>query len=128
MAVAGTLTYSQSTGIIHDQDGAIVAFGWAGHGDGKNNPAMQDSHALGPLPQGLYTVGKWEDVHPGLGPIVARLIQVEGETFGRDAFYIHGPAVDPKKYGQESKGCIVVPRVGRLKIKALDPDFVRVLA
>lgn len=126
--MSGTITFSQSTGIIRSEDGGLVAFGWAGHGEGKNNPALQASRALGPLPQGLYTVGPWEDVHPGLGPIVARLIQVEGETFGRDAFYIHGPAVSLDKYGQESKGCIVVPRAGRLKVKALDPEFVRVLA
>ncbi len=99
-----------------------VALGWAGHGEGKNNPAMQSVKNTGPLPQGLYRVGPWEDQHPGLGPIVASLIQVDGETFGRSAFYFHGPALDTTKFGQESKGCIVVPRAGRLKVKEKAPE------
>lgn len=122
------LNYSQSTGTWTTEAGAFVARGWAGHGEGKNNPAMQHVKSTGPLPQGLYRVGPWEDQHPGLGPIVARLIQVEGETYGRDAFYIHGPSSDPSRYGEESKGCIVVPRRQRIAIQALNPEYVRVTA
>lgn len=120
------LNYSQSTGTWTKDDGTIVGRGWAGRGEGKNNPSMQHVKSTGPLPRGVYKVGPWEENHPGLGPIVARLTQIEGETFGRDAFYIHGPAMDPAKHGQESKGCTVVPRPDRLKIRDLNPEFVRV--
>lgn len=125
--MAKVLTFEQSSGAIRDEDGMLIGKGWAGHGDGKNNPAMQSVHDIGPLPQGLYDVGAWEEIHPGLGPWVAHLAQVEGETFGRSAFFIHGPAVDPAKYGQESKGCIVVPRQIRLLIKGMNPDQIRVI-
>lgn len=122
------LNYSQSTGTWTKDGGAVIAHGWAGNHEGKNNPEMQHVHSVGPLPRGLYKVGPWEEMHPGLGPIVAHLEQVEGETFGRSAFYIHGPAQDPAHYGQESKGCTVVPHAERVGIRALNPDFVRVTA
>lgn len=121
-----TLAYSQTTGELRTADGELVAKGWAGHGAGKNNPAMQAAHSVGPLPQGRYSVGPWESLHAGLGPMVARLTQVDGETFGRDGFYIHGPALDPIKHGEESKGCIVIPRPGREEVKNLNPAFVEV--
>lgn len=122
------LTFQQSTGEVRDAEGAFIAKGWAGHGEGKNNPHLQDIHNIGPLPQGLYFVGPWEELHHGLGPWVAHLEQIEGDTFGRSAFYIHGPAVDPSRFGQESKGCIVLPRASRMIVKALAPDQVRVIA
>lgn len=122
------LTFQQSTGEIRDAEGAFIAKGWAGNHQGKNNPAMQAEHNIGPLPQGLYSVGAWEEQHAHLGPWVAHLQQIEGETFGRDAFYIHGAAVDPSRFGQESKGCIVIPRTGRMIVKAYAPDQIRVIA
>jgi len=121
------LTYSQSTGLLIDPALGHVALGWAGNSAGKNDPTMEQVHCIGPLPKGLYRVGPWEAQHPGLGPLVAHLEQIEGESYGRDGFYIHGPAVDPSHYGQESKGCIVIPRAGREKVWSLDPGFVRVV-
>jgi len=112
------LNYSQTTGQMTTDDGADLAHCWAGHGDSKNNPADQAKKSVGPLPQGLYTVQGWF-AHPRLGPLVAKLTQIEGETFGRDAFYIHGPSKDPAEYGQESKGCIVIPRIWRQRVSDL---------
>lgn len=122
-----TLSFSQSSGLIQDEAGNHLALGWSGRGDGKNNPRMQDIRCEGPLPQGLYRVGPWHD-HPRLGPMVAELHQIEGETFGRSEFFIHGPSSKPDHYGQESMGCIVVPRPGRTKVKDLGPELVRVTA
>ncbi len=102
-------------------DGTFVALGWAGNGLGKNNPSWQHQKNEGPLPRGIYEVGPWEDEHAGLGPFVASLKQIQGETYGRSGFYFHGPAMDSAKFGQESRGCIVVPRAGRLKVKELTP-------
>lgn len=121
------LTYSQTTGKMTDAEGVVVAVGWAGHGEGKNNPAWQHVRNVGPLPQGLYRVDPWEDQHPGLGPMVAHLTMVDGESYGRDGFYIHGPAQDPAKYGEESHGCIVIPRVHRLVVKGLLPAYIEVV-
>lgn len=113
-------TYSQSLGMLH-KDGDLVASGWAGNGEGKNNPAMQNVRCVGPLPQGLWIVGVWQD-HPRLGHLVAPLTQIEGETFGRDSFFIHGPSKNKDHYGQESMGCIVVPIAGRIRVASALPE------
>ena len=130
MPVDPQIIYSQASGLLQTPEGQYVAFGWAGKGIGKKNPAMDNERCVGPLPKGLFRVGEWEETHPGLGPIVARLVQVEGETHGRDGFYFHGPASDPNHYGQESMGCIVVPRAGRLKAREAAPEgsYVQVVA
>jgi hypothetical protein len=120
------LTFSQTTGTLTDNEGQIVATGWSGHGEGKNNPLMQSVHNVGPLPQGLYKVGVWED-HPHLGHMVAHLSMVDGKDFGRDGFFIHGPSKDKDKYGEESQGCIVVPRPDRQKVHDLNPQCVQVV-
>jgi len=61
--------------------------------------------------------------------MVAELVQVEGETFGRSEFFIHGPAsAESGRQGQESRGCIVCFRMGRNRVKALDPEFIQVTA
>lgn len=121
-----TLTYSQSTGALVDADKGVVAQGWSGCGEGKNNPAMQEVHSVGPLPRGLYDLGPWEPFHPGLGPLVCRLIQVEGETHGRDEFFIHGASM--AHYGEESKGCIVLPRSQRELVQKMRVGHIRVVA
>ena len=120
------LNYDQATGHLTKDDGTLVAVGWAGNGEGKNNPEMQNVHSEGPLPQGGYDVAEWEYEHNGLGHDVVALHQVSGETFDRSDFFIHGPAVNPEHYGQESKGCIVIPREGRLAVKDLRPDTITV--
>ena len=122
-----TLTYSQTSGEMHTPEGELVAKGWAGRGEGKNSTVHESVRSTGPLPRGLYKLGAWEDYHKGLGPMVVYLHQVEGETFGRDGFFIHGASMDTTLYGQESKGCIVIPRAGREKVKALDPSHIRVV-
>jgi hypothetical protein len=62
--------------------------------------------------------------------MVAPLTQIEGETFQRSNFFIHGPAKDAGRYGQESLGCIVVPFGGRQRVKAALPEgsYLRVTA
>ena len=111
------LVYSQSSGVM-TRDGVELAHGWAGNHEGRNNPDAQSQHCIGPLPRGMYTLQPWLPAHPHLGPITSYLKPDESnEMFGRDAFYIHGPSVDPAKYGQESKGCIVIPRSGRLDVR-----------
>lgn len=123
-----TFVYFQHSGIMLDDDGAQIAIGWSGNGNGKNNPAAQDQHNVGPLPQGTYSVGAWQASHPRLGPWVAPLTQTSGDTFGRSAFWIHGPSQNPDKFGQESEGCIVIPRSMRLHVRDLAPDFIEVRA
>jgi hypothetical protein len=44
-------TWHQSSGDL-SHDGSHVAHGYSGAGDGKNNPAFQRVHNVGPIPQG----------------------------------------------------------------------------
>ena len=103
------LVYCQSTGELRD-DAVILGRGWAGRGDGRNNPAMQFVYETGPLPRGRYTIAA-PVYHPRLGPLSYRLTpDPANEMQGRDGFFIHGASVDPSTRGQESKGCIVMSR------------------
>jgi hypothetical protein len=110
------LTYSQSTGEIKTDEGISLGIGWAGRGEGKNNPSWQHIVRTGPLPQGWYTIGTPED-HPRLGKFVMRLTpDFDNEMFGRNDFWIHGASTKPRHYGQESMGCIIQFRPSRVKI------------
>ena len=130
------LNFSQSSGIITQDNGVVVTVrAFAGNNyrpdhnpdglKGRNNPLMQDVHFIGPLPQGLYRVGEWGD-HPPVGQNSAPLTQIGGETYGRSAFFMHGPGgEDPEN---SSEGCIVIPHDDRLKVIALNPATITVTA
>lgn len=75
---------------------------------------------MGPLPQGNYTLQPWEAYHGHLGPLVSFLKPDPANAmFGRGDFFIHGPAMSPASYGQESKGCIVLAHDVRQKLSDL---------
>lgn len=113
------LRQSQSTGNLDfiDDTGRDWALGqgWAGnnsragdnpnHLPGRNNPALQAVHNIGPLPQGWYDVGA-PITHPHLGPLAFPLTpDPSNEMFGRSDFFIHGAGgADP---ANASKGCII---------------------
>lgn len=85
--------------------------GYSGHGEGKNNPALQSVAFVGPIPVGTYLISTaFED--PEKGPVVMRLTPMpDTETFGRDAFLMHGDSItDP---GNASEGCICQDRDAR---------------
>lgn len=116
------LQYSQTSGtwstVDDDHIATPIARGWSGNHAGKNNPAMQNVPCIGPLPQGWYTRQMWEATHDHLGPMVAFLLpDGDNAMFGRGDFFIHGTARDPESYGQESKGCTVLPRADRQAVK-----------
>lgn len=111
-------TFSQSSGALTDAGGRHIATGYSGHGDGLNNPAMQDVPSVGPLPQGLYSLGAPVD-HPELGPFAIPLIPHAGnQMFGRDGFYLHGDEVGHVGEHLASHGCIVADRPAREAIWA----------
>ena len=109
-------TFKQSTGEMSNPEGKVVATGYAGgncgnNPEGINNPAMQEVHAVGPLPQGVY---KFDTVvlQSHLGPYAIPLIpDPTNEMFGRSAFYIHGDTVGRPRCASE--GCIIMPRAIR---------------
>jgi hypothetical protein len=93
----------------------VVAQGYSGFGRGKNNPDYQSVPDVGPIPQGLWTIGGPPvdtDTH---GPYVLHLAPCENtNTFGRSGFLIHGDSLEHP--GEASHGCIILPRATRERI------------
>lgn len=103
--------YHQATGKLY-LDGELIATGYSGYGEGKNNPTLQARKSIGPLPKGIYSISRGYK-HPILGPITMNLIpDKDNEMFGRSAFRIHGD----NKTGTASHGCIVLGPSIRQKI------------
>lgn len=99
-------TYSQSTGRL-SHDGIEIGTGYAGCGDGLDNPAMENVPCVGPLPRGRYSIGP-QFHHSHTGPITMRLSpDISNVMFGRGGFLIHGDSI--KHPGTASEGCIVLP-------------------
>lgn len=100
-------TYTQKTGEL-SKSGKVLHCGYSGAGDGKNNPAMEDVHNIGPIPVGKYTIGRWYDTTTH-GPYVLPLTpNSKNIMFGRAGFLIHGDSVATP--GTASQGCIIMPR------------------
>lgn len=108
------MIYEQRTGRLFTDEGELLGTGYAGKGEGKNNPDMQATPFIGPLPAGWYTRGA-AYTHEHLGPITMNLTPDEGnEMFGRNLFRIHGDAIaDP---GNASDGCIVQDHDVRMRV------------
>lgn len=107
--------YHQRSGqLFHGE--ALVATGYSGFGEHKNKPESQDRVGLGPIPQGVYWIGKEREHDTGHGPVVLPLIPVTPgtETFGRSGFLIHGDSREAP--GAASHGCIILAREVRENI------------
>ena len=105
--------YFQSSGQIFYR-GALVGTGYAGFGEGVNNPEDEAIPNVGPIPAGLYTIGPCF-THPKAGPMTMRLTPLEGtNTFGRDGFLIHGDTASMDHTA--SHGCIIMPHPVRVTV------------
>lgn len=109
------MIYEQTTGRFLDGP-TLVGSGWAGHGAGKNNHAMQNVKGVGPLPLGKYYIGDpLEGTH--LGPLAFPLTpDKSNEMFGRGSFWIHGASAAHPELS--SDGCIIQGRASRAYIQA----------
>jgi len=84
-----TFTYNSSNGVL-SRNGEQIGVGYAGHGAGLNNPAMESVHSVGPLPRGRYTIGEFVD-RPHVGKFAAPLTPDPANVmYGRDGFFMHG--------------------------------------
>ena len=107
-------TYAQTTGALL-QNGRLVATGYSGFDQGKNNPAMQAVHDVGPIPQGDWTIQGPPINTAEHGPFVLTLIPAAStDTFGRSGFLMHGDSIAAP--GTASKGCIIMARVAREQV------------
>jgi hypothetical protein len=85
------------------ENGELVADGYSGGDDGKNNPDMQAVHNVGPIPRGGGSIeGPPIDIAKH-GPYALRLKPASGtDTFRRSGFLIH-----PRS--KKSPGCVIMP-------------------
>jgi Protein of unknown function (DUF2778) len=107
MTIKMTWTYSQSTGEVAE-NGATTGTGYSGIGAGLNNPLLQDTPDVGPIPQGNYTISaSFND--PDKGPDVMNLApDPTNQMFGRSGFMIHGD--NSAMNHTASWGCIILDR------------------
>ncbi|MCU1301982.1 MAG: hypothetical protein JWQ87_2266 [Candidatus Sulfotelmatobacter sp.] len=99
-------TYNQLSGELR-KDGVLLGIGYSGHGQGKNNPALEQDVDVGPIPAGSWTIcGPPYDTTTH-GPYVLRL-EPDRLTplYGRAGFLIHGDSLEHP--GQGSEGCIAI--------------------
>jgi hypothetical protein len=103
--------FNSSNGAVA-QNGEIRAVGYSGNGEGKNNPAMESTHDVGPIPRGYYVIGPMIGSTREHGPDVLPLMpESSTDTFGRGGFLIHGDSLEHP--GLASKGCIILGRTMR---------------
>ena len=115
------LVYSQSKGELRKFNAEVLAKGWtliglgyAGNGDGKNDPASETRRAIGPIPRGFWRIGSPYDSR-NTGPLTIPVYKLDANpgddmdaVTGRSAFRIHGDSI--ARPGTASKGCIIVNR------------------
>lgn len=116
--------YEQSTGQLRDKTMHPVYKGYAGHGEGLNNPKMANVQNVGPLPCGMYTMEKPVDTKTH-GPYVIWLTpHKDNQMFDRAGFGIHGDEVKHPNEQLASHGCPIFPRIMReMMWESGDHDF-----
>lgn len=107
-------TFEQSTGMIFDATGKLIEIGYSGHGEGFNNPDMQDVPMIGPIPCGLYSMGPLHNqVH--VGKDVMQLFPHDAnKMFGRSGFFWHGDEIAHPGEHLASDGCPVHSKSTRI--------------
>jgi hypothetical protein len=105
--------YVQDTGAIYFNR-SFISIGYAGRGIGVNNSDLQNRVGVGPIPRGLWSMGR---VQQTPSPHSIRLNPgPETETFGRSGFLVHGGNADTGRTA--SRGCIILDRTTRKQIMA----------
>lgn len=107
------MTYSQTTGELRAADGTLLGTGYSGAGEGKNNPAMQAIHDVGPIPQGEWIIGP-PYCDEERGDPTMRLSPQGHNAFDRTGFLIHGDNATHTA----SLGCMIFLQAIRLEIVA----------
>jgi len=105
--------YDQGSGQLFHKDQA-VGTGYSGQGEGKNNPAMESVHNVGPIPKGRYVIEAPHDTSTH-GPYVLTLSPDAANVMHeRSGFLVHGDSL--KAPGTASEGCIILARKLRERI------------
>lgn len=115
--------YHQSTGVL-EHNGMLVATGYSGMGNAKNNPAMESIHDNGPIPRGRYHIGR-PTQSPITGPHIMHLTPQGHNAHGRTRLEIHGDSLSHP--GRASSGCIILPLAIRQQISNSGDDILDVV-
>lgn len=119
--------WGSKTGALLGSKLELKQYGYAGRGEGKNNPTFQDQKGVGPIPEGFYTI-EAPHTSPVTGPYTLRLVPDAGnQMFGRSSFAIHGDKKSGSP-GESSHGCIVVGPSIRKEIWESGDHRLRVIA
>lgn len=119
-------TYIQISGALADPSGKVVAHGYSGLEECKNNPKYQCVKGKGPLPVGDYAIGV-PYTSPHTGPFTIPLEPINGtDTCGRGDFKIHGDSISSP--GTASHGCIIQQRPIRELVDASDDKVLKVIS
>lgn len=106
--------YNQSTGELR-HSGEVIATGYSGAGftgaAGRNNPAMEATANVGPIPSGQWHIGPAAN-SPNTGPNTITLTPAGHNAHGRTNFRIHGN----NAANNASHGCIIMPPAVRQQI------------
>ncbi len=105
--------YVQDTGAVY-YDRAYVTTGYSGRGQGVNNSDLQDRSNVGPIPRGLWSMGRIQQT-PTVHSI--RLNPGAETETARSGFLIHGGNRDAGRTA--SRGCIILPRHVRERMTRL---------
>jgi hypothetical protein len=106
--------YEIVSGRLYDSAGAIVAIGYSGQPDHKNDPQSVSLHDQGPIPPGRYDINAPVDTVTH-GPFVLSLTpDPSNQMFGRGGFLLHGDSVVAP--GTASEGCVIMPRTIREQV------------
>jgi lipoprotein-anchoring transpeptidase ErfK/SrfK len=100
--------YEQSSGYLVSPSGhRMEPPGYAGHGAGVNNPALENVRDVGPVPTGVYTMQEPFD-SPKLGRFAIQLQpDPANQMFGRSGFFLHGDEIAHQGEELASDGCII---------------------
>lgn len=118
-------TYEQKTGMLRNTSNPKVGAGYSGYDKGRMNPEMEGVHQIGPIPRGLWIIGK-AVTHPKLGPLAIPLAPAKDtDALGRSGFFIHGDSsVHP---GMASEGCIILAQIYRQQLSQAWGDTLEVI-
>ncbi len=113
--------FHRAEGCFYSPDGNLMTqSAYSGHGNGLNNPSMQDVEGVGPLPSGLYTIGAPRVPIDHLGPLAMPLTPSASTVmFGREGFFLHGDNAAGNH--SASDGCVIVPHWARAAVN-MDSD------
>ncbi len=121
-------TFTQCNGVLR---GSIIATGYSGKGEGKNNPAMQNIEGIGPIPCGFYTIelivdgeGNAIDYGDKKAPVFRLIPDAMNVMFDRSGFLLHGDNATHTA----SDGCMIQDHSTRVAVEQNSDKRLQVLS